>query len=127
VFVKDTFKMKEIKSVKDLDVFKLSHEVALEVYKLTLIFPKEEVYGLVSQLRRCCVSINSNLVEGAGRSSSGEFKQFVGIARGSASELEYQIEISKDLGYVKEDKAKELKFKIERIIMMLSKLLKSLK
>ena len=117
---------KDIKSVKDLDVFKLSHDVALEIYKLTLTFPKGETYGLVSQLRRCCVSINSNLVEGAGRASSGEFKQFIGIARGSAAELEYQIEISRDLEYIEEKKAKELIVKTNRILMMLSKLLKSI-
>lgn len=79
-----------------------------EVYRITRTFPTEELYGLVSQRRRAAVSIPSNLAEGHGRNSRNEFRQFIGQARGSLSEVETQIEIARNLDYVKADVADAL-------------------
>ena len=76
-----------MKSVEQLDVFKLAHELALKVYKITITFPKEESFNLVVQMRRAASSVGMNLVEGSMRLNSREFRQFVGIARGSAAEV----------------------------------------
>jgi len=83
-------------------------ELVTEIYRVTRTFPKEELYGLVSQLRRAAVSVPSNLAEGHGRNSRNEFRQFIGQARGSVSEVETQIEIAKNLGYLKQDMADAL-------------------
>jgi len=85
---------------KELIVWQKAMKMVTEVYLATQTFPKEELYGLVSQMRRAAVSIPSNIAEGQGRRSRGEFRQFVGIARGSLAELETQIEIAKNLGYL---------------------------
>jgi four helix bundle protein len=85
---------------KDLDVWKESMILAKEVYHLTKGFPKEEIYGLTSQMRRCSVSIPSNIAEGAARSSDKELIQFLYISLGSLSELETQLLLSRDLGFV---------------------------
>ena len=79
-----------------------------EVYRITRTFPTEELYGLVSQRRRAAVSIPSNPAEGHGRNSRNEFRQFIGQARGSLSEVETQIEIARNLDYVKADVADAL-------------------
>ena len=73
--------------------------LAREVYRLTSNFPKDEVYGLTSQIRRAAVSVPSNIAEGAGRNGNKEFLKFLYIARGSLSELETQIILAKDIGY----------------------------
>jgi len=85
-----------------LEAWKLSRKLATDVYTLTKTFPKEEMFGLTAQIRRCAVSIPSNIAEGAARSGSKEFAQFLSIARGSASELETQLLIAADLGYINE-------------------------
>jgi four helix bundle protein len=74
-------------------------ELTVLIYKLTASFPREEVYGLTSQLRRCAVSVPSNIAEGQGRLNTREFKQFLGIARGSNCELQTQLEIAQRLGF----------------------------
>jgi four helix bundle protein len=99
----------KITSVKDLDIFKLSHKTALNIYKITSSFPKDELFGLSSQMRRVAVSLNSNLAEGAGRTTSGDFKQFIRIARGSAAELEYQRELAGELDFIDANKTKEIR------------------
>lgn len=73
-------------------------ELTVLIYKLTATFPREEAYGLTSQLRRCAVSVPSNIAEGQGRLNTREFKQFLGIARGSNCELQTQLEIARRLG-----------------------------
>lgn len=88
--------------VTNLDVYHKAHILTLKVYDVTSKFPKDEIYGLVSQLRRAAVSINSNLVEGAARVGKSEFKHFAGISRGSAAELRYQLLLAKDLGFLQE-------------------------
>ncbi len=85
---------------KDLKVWQKAHALVLEIYKASAEFPKEEVYGLTSQIRRSAISIPSNIAEGRGRSVDGDLRRFIHIALGSAAELEYQIILSKDLNYL---------------------------
>ncbi len=89
------------KSYRNLKAWQRSIELSVCVYRLTNGFPREEIYGLTSQLRRCSVSVASNLAEGYGRASKGEYRQFVGMARGSALELQTQLVIAKALGFGK--------------------------
>ncbi len=84
-----------------LDAWKVSRELVKHVYLLTKAFPKEEMFGLTTQLRRAAVSIPSNIAEGAARTGDKEFAQFLNIARGSLSELETQLLIASDLGFIK--------------------------
>lgn len=116
-----------IKQAQDMDVFKFSHSLTLEIYKVTARFPVEERYGLSSQMRRSAYSIPVNIVEGSSRLSKKEYRQFVGIARGSASEITYQLLLSRDLGYIAEDYYGSLKEKYDRISRMLTSLIKALK
>ena len=85
---------------KDLEVWKKSMRLAGDVYKVTAGFPKEEVYGLTNQIRRSAVSIPSNIAEGSGRAGSREFLQFLSIARGSSAELETQLLLATEIGYL---------------------------
>src|SRR5258708_1955173 len=87
----------------NLQAWKSAMVLVKDVYTLTREFPKEEVYGLVSQMRRAAVSIPSNLAEGAARNGAKELVQFLGVAKGSLSELETQLLISADLAYVSRD------------------------
>jgi four helix bundle protein len=89
-------------SHKDLDVWKKAMRLVLNTYRYTKFFPREETYGLAAQMRRAAVSIPSNIAEGKGRYSRKELLQFLVNARGSLLELETQIEIAKDLGYLGE-------------------------
>jgi four helix bundle protein len=112
-------------SFKNLKVWQLAREVANVIYKETALLPDSEKYGLMPQMRRCCVSILSNLAEGSGRHSKKEFLHFISIAKGSCKELEAQIIICEDLGYLKDTKI--LNTKVEEINKMLAGLAKSLK
>jgi len=82
---------------KDLRVWAKAHELTLNVYQKTRCFPKEEMYGLTSQMRRSAASVGANIAEGCGRRSDGEMRRFLQIARGSANELEYHLLLAKDL------------------------------
>ena len=115
-----------MKSVEELDVFQLAHEITLEIYRLTNNFPDIEKYGLVPQIRRAVASIPMNLMEGSHRLNKKEYRQFVGIAKGSVGELKYQLMLSHDLGYIGEDVYRKLREKAERISKMLTKLAMSL-
>jgi four helix bundle protein len=86
-------------SFRDLIVWQRSIKLASAVYQATRSFPREEIYGLTSQIRRSAVSISSNIAEGQGRLSTGEFRQFLGIARGSNFELQTQLAIARELGF----------------------------
>ncbi len=112
---------------KKLDVWRKSHELTLGVYNLTKQFPKDETYGLTSQIRRASASISTNIVEGASYKSQKEFGRFLQIAIGSASEVEYQLELAKDLKYISEIQYKEFSEKIVIVRKMLISLSKSLK
>lgn len=94
--------MAEIKSYKDLDVWKLSIEQCVLLYELTRSFPKDELYGIISQIRRAAVSIPSNISEGYSRRSSKEKAHFINIAIASNSEVETHIIISQKLNYIKD-------------------------
>ena len=97
-----------VSSYRQLVVWQKAVELVLEVYRATQDFPKEEMYGLTSQLRRAAVSVPSNIAEGQGRSSTGEFKQFLGHAKGSLFELQTQVVIAQKLGFVKDKLASRL-------------------
>ncbi len=86
-----------MKDFRMLKVWERAHQLTLSVYKLTQRFPKEELYGLTSQMRRCGASIPANIAEACGRSGSGEFHRFLSIAMGSAVELEYFLLLARDL------------------------------
>lgn len=116
--------MSEIKTHKDFDVWKGAMTLAKEIYKLTTNFPREETYGLVSQIRRAAVSIPSNIAEGAARNSNKEFVQSLYVSLGSLAELETQLLLSSELGFLKNE---ELNGSIERIRKMLLGLIKYLK
>ena len=89
-----------MKDFRDLTVWQRAHEITLAVYRCTRRFPREETYGMTSQLRRCSSSVAANIAEGCGRSGNPEFARFLTIAMGSASELEYFLLLAKDLEYL---------------------------
>ena len=114
-------------SYRDLIAWQKGMQLVIKVYEATRTFPREEVYGLTSQIRRSAVSIPSNIAEGHGRNTNRDRQYFVCTARGSALELETQIEISKNLGYLKEEQAKELMELADEVGRITNGLLKSLR
>lgn len=118
--------MGKIASVEELEVFKRSHKLTLHIYKVTEGFPQTEKFGLVSQMRRASSSICANLLEGSHRLNKKEFRQFAGIAKGSAGELKYYMLLAKDIGYIEESKYFIMIAEVEQISMMLNGLVKSL-
>ena len=115
-----------VKDVKELEVFKSAHNLVLRIYKITENFPRDERFGLVSQMRRSAFSIPMNLIEGSNRLNTREYRRFVGIAKGSAGEISYQILLARDLRYMTEEMYSHLKNEYEIVIRMLSNLAKSL-
>jgi len=91
-----------MRDFKKYDIWKLSHVFTLKIYELTKFYPKDEIYGVVSQIRRASSSIPTNISEGCGRDSDSEFNRFLTISLGSASEVEYLLILSKDLNYIDE-------------------------
>lgn len=89
-----------MRDFRKLDVWRKAHEFVLAVYKTTETFPKNEVYGLTSQLRRACISIPANIAEGCGRGEGADKARFVQISMGSASEAEYHLLLARDLGFL---------------------------
>ena len=104
---------------KKLDVWKLSMELSRVIYRITVGYPSEERFGLVSQMRRAAVSVPSNIAEGAARDSNNEFRNFLSIARSSLSELDTQLDLSQDLGFVTETSRSEIDRLLTRIDKML--------
>ncbi len=113
-----------VKTHKDLEVWKVSVEFVTELYLLTNTFPKSELFGLTSQIRRAAISIPSNIAEGAARKNTREFIQFLYISLGSLSEIETQIIIAKNINYVND--IQQTTSKIQFIRILLTRLIKSL-
>ena len=116
-----------MKDFRQLKVWEKSHQLALAVYKATKEFPKEELYGLPSQIRRSSMSIPSNMTEGCGQFTDANFARFLQMAMGSASETEYQIILAHDLDFLPKDTYKQLHNEVEEIKRMLASLLKTLR
>ena len=116
-----------MKDFRTLNVWQKSHTLTLLVYKATKEFPKEELFGITSQLRRSVLSIPTNLAEGCGRGSDKDFKRFVQIAMGSASESEYLLLLCKDLAYISDEESEKLLILVQEVKKMLSSLIIKLK
>lgn len=112
---------------RNLKIWEKSHLLTIEIYNLTRPFPKEEVYGLTSQIRRAAVSIPANIAEGCVKGSDIEFGRFLKIALGSASELEYHILLAKELNYLNNSDYDSLSPKVIEVKRMLTVLVKKLK
>jgi len=107
-----------MKSFKDLDVWNKGIDFVAEIYKLTSRFPKDELYGLVSQMRRAAVSIPSNIAEGQGRKNAKEFIQFLYIAKGSLAEIETQLIICERLKFIADAQVQIEKMKVLRMMLI---------
>ncbi len=116
-----------MRNFRDLKVWGKAHDLTLAVYPVTRGFPKDELYGLTSQIRRSCVSIEANLAEGCGRNSGGEMGRFVLIAMGSASELECHLLLAKDLGFVSQAEHARLQDRLTEVRRMLSALSRTIR
>ena len=112
---------------KQLKVWRKAHEMTLDTYRVTAAFPREEMYGLTSQLRRAAASIGANIAEGCGRRSDGEMCRFLQIARGSASEAEYHFLLAKDLHLLAEEDYQNLTRKADELQRMLTGLMQSVR
>ena len=112
---------------KKLRVWEKSHKLTLRVYKATGSFPPEEMYGIVSQMRRASSSIAANIAEGCGRDGNAELARFLGIAMGSASELEYHLILARDLSMVGEDQYDQLDRETTEVKRMLTSLIQRLR
>jgi four helix bundle protein len=115
------------RSYRDLVAWKKAMRLVLEVYRATQVFPKDELYGLTSQLRRAAVSVPSNIAEGQARYSRREFQHFLNNARGSLAEVETQILLARELAYLAPDQAALLLSKAAELGRVLNGLLASLK
>lgn len=119
--------MPSIQGYRDLLVWQQSMSLAEEVYKVTGDFPKTEIYGLTSQLRRAAVSVPSNIAEGQARNSTGEYVQFLGVSKGSLAEVETQLEIACRLGWLSPADKERLLAQADEIGRMLAGLINKLR
>ncbi len=113
-----------MRDFKTLKVWQKSHQVVLKIYEVTAVFPREEQYGLISQIRRASVSIPSNIAEGCGHQSDPEFARYLQLAAASASELEYQLLLARDLDYLNVEYYLELSGSVQELKKMLSAFMK---
>jgi four helix bundle protein len=116
-----------IKSFTELNAWQKSHELALDIYKVTKKYPKDELFGLTGQMRRCAVSVPSNIAEGFNRFSKKEKIQFYNISLGSAGELESQLFMARDLHYITDLEHKTLASQTEVVRKLISGMIKSLR
>ena len=116
----------KIRSFRDLDVWKKGLKIVKDVCRITGALPRQESYGLTSQMRRASVSIPSNIAEGFNRFQNKEYKRFLYVTSGSCAELETQIEIASQLGYIDDKQKKEVLDKIDHESRMLTNLIKKL-
>jgi four helix bundle protein len=112
-----------MKNFRDLKIWQKGHQLVLLVYRVTQAFPKNETYGLISQMRRAAASIPANIAEGCGRVGDAEFNRFLGIAMGSASELEYHFVLAKDLDLLSDSVHEKLMTDVEELKRMLAALI----
>jgi four helix bundle protein len=115
-----------MRDFRKLQVWQKAHQLTLAVYKVTAHFPRTEMYGMVSQMRRAAVSIPTNIAEGCGREGEAELGRFMQIAMGSASELEYQVLLAKDLGLLGHNEHEQLSEGTSEIKRMLTSFFRKL-
>jgi len=115
-----------MRDYKKYDVWKMGHELTIDIYKLVENYPEKEKYRLIDQMCRASYSIPSNIVEGCGRESDAEFKHYLVISRGSANELGYFLTLSKDLKYIEPTTYESLFDKSEKIVRSINNLIKKL-
>jgi four helix bundle protein len=111
-----------VKDFKQLNVWAKAHQLTLRLYEVTRLFPREEMYGLTSQIRRSAASVPANVAEGCGRRSDGELTRFLQIARGSASELEYHLLLARDLRFLEHNEFDRLQGELVEVQRMLTAL-----
>ncbi|MCL4503129.1 MAG: four helix bundle protein [Deltaproteobacteria bacterium] len=116
-----------MKDFKKQKVWQKSHQLTLDIYKVTGNFPREEVYGLTNQIRRSCASIPANIAEGCGRNRDADFSRFLQIAMGSAAELEYHLLLSHDLCILNDSDYEKLSERTVEVKQMLTSFIKKLK
>jgi len=112
-----------MKNFRDLYVWRKAHVLTMSCYKFTTNFPRDELYGITSQTRRCAASIAANIAEGCGKRSNAEFQRFLGIAAGSASELEYHFLLARDLELLSRDDYEALNSAVLEVKRMLAALI----
>ncbi len=122
----EELEVEKIRSFRNLELWKLGKEIVLDVYRVTGEFPKEEMYGLVSQMRRAAISIPSNVAEGFNRKHNPEYRQLLYVALGSCAELETQTEVAHDLSFLSRDDRDGLLEKLDHESRMLRNLIKRL-
>jgi four helix bundle protein len=116
-----------VKDFRKLEVWAKDHQLTVAVYEVTRTFPRDEIYGLTSQIRRAVGSIPANIAEGCGRNGDAELSRFLQIAMGSASELEYHILLARDLNLLDSAGCDHLSNEVTEIERMLASLIKKLK
>lgn len=116
-----------MKDYRELQIWHRSHQLTLDIYRATQRFPKEELFGLTSQLRRSGSSIPANIAEGCGREGDAELKRFLNIALGSACETDYHIQLATDLGYLDSNSGQQLAREILEVRRMLGAFIQKLK
>lgn len=114
-----------MRNYRDLQVWSKAHNLTLDLYRISRDFPRDEIYGVTSQLRRAATSIGANLAEGCGRRTSSELARFVRIAMGSASELDYHLLLCRDLGFLKDDDFEHTANHLTEVRKMLTSFLSS--
>jgi four helix bundle protein len=115
-----------MRDYKKLEVWHKSYILGINIYSITKTFPKEEVYGLTSQMRQASISIPSNIAEGSRKSTDKDFKSFLHIAYGSCAELEVQVMYAKDFNYISQEVSSSLLEKISQVSRMLNSFIKTL-
>jgi four helix bundle protein len=112
-----------MKDFRDLRVWEKAHRLTLELYKVTVLFPRHELYGLTSQIRRAGASIGANIAEGCGKRGNSEFQRYLQIASGSASELDYHLLLSHDLNFLPDEDYRSIARELSELRRMLTSLL----
>ncbi len=115
-----------MRDFKELQVWQKSHRLVIEIYRITNVFPSDERFGLVSQIRRSAASVPANIAEGCGRNGDRDFVRFMGIAAGSASETQYHLLLARDLGFLGENEYVEIDRQVKEVKRMLYAFMKKL-